>query len=167
MRSLGAQSALLLIAATTLSCEAPAARPHIFLITSDTLRADHLSLHGYERTTSPNLAAFAEGAVRFTDALTTIPKTAPAFTTLLSGRHPQHHGVRANFTAIPPSLPMLPAQLQELGYRTAAWWSPDSKHIAYLQMDQTDVPTHRLPATTGSSKAPGTRTTVMLAFAVA
>lgn len=38
---------------------------------------------------------------------------------------------------------------EELGYRTAAWWSPDSKHIAYLQMDQTDVPTHRLPATTG------------------
>ncbi len=38
---------------------------------------------------------------------------------------------------------------EELGFRTAAWWSPDSKHIAYLQMDQTGVPTHRLPATTG------------------
>ena len=36
---------------------------------------------------------------------------------------------------------------EELGFRTAAWWSPDGKHIAYLQMDQAEVPTHRLPAT--------------------
>lgn len=37
---------------------------------------------------------------------------------------------------------------EELGFRTAAWWSPDGKHLAYLQMDQSKVPTHRLPATT-------------------
>nr|MDJ0522052.1 prolyl oligopeptidase family serine peptidase [Planctomycetota bacterium] len=34
---------------------------------------------------------------------------------------------------------------EELGHRTAAWFSPDSKHIAYLQMDQTNVPRYRVP----------------------
>ncbi|MDF1699649.1 MAG: prolyl oligopeptidase family serine peptidase [Planctomycetota bacterium] len=38
---------------------------------------------------------------------------------------------------------------EELGFRTAAWWSPDGKHIAYLQMDQSEVPTHRLPSLLG------------------
>ena len=34
---------------------------------------------------------------------------------------------------------------EELGFRTAAWWSPDGRHIAYLQMDQAGVPTYRVP----------------------
>ncbi len=34
---------------------------------------------------------------------------------------------------------------EELGFTTAAWWSPDSKYIAYLQMDQADVPRYRVP----------------------
>jgi dipeptidyl-peptidase-4 len=34
---------------------------------------------------------------------------------------------------------------EELDFRTAAWWSPDSKSIAYLQMDQSDVPVYRVP----------------------
>ncbi len=34
---------------------------------------------------------------------------------------------------------------EELGHRTAAWWSPDSKQIAYLQMDQSGVPVYRVP----------------------
>ncbi|MDA1193823.1 MAG: prolyl oligopeptidase family serine peptidase [Planctomycetota bacterium] len=35
---------------------------------------------------------------------------------------------------------------EELGYRTAAWWSPDGTQLAYLQLDQAKVPTYRLPA---------------------
>ena len=57
VRSLG--MALLLSAATV----APAAggRPDIFLITADALRADHLSINGYPRPTSPAIDAFAKG----------------------------------------------------------------------------------------------------------
>ena len=33
---------------------------HVFLITVDTLRADHMSLYGYVRQTSPRLARLAD-----------------------------------------------------------------------------------------------------------
>ena len=36
-------------------------RPPIVLVVLDTVRADHLTLHGYERNTMPALAAFGEG----------------------------------------------------------------------------------------------------------
>jgi len=121
MRRASPLALLLLILALTVACKPQAPRPHIFLITSDTLRADHLSVDGYLRSTSPNLDAFAREALHFEDAVTVIPKTAPAFVSLLSGRYPQYHGVRSNFVAIPGELPMLPAQLQTLGYRTVAF----------------------------------------------
>ena len=97
------------------------ARPHIILVTSDTLRADHLSLHGYARATSPRIDGFASQAWQFRDAVTVIPKTGPSFATIFTGRHPQQHGVRSNFGAIPTALPVLAERLRALGYRTAAF----------------------------------------------
>jgi arylsulfatase len=96
-------------------------RPHLILITADTLRADHLSVNGYVRETSPALDAFAARSWHFADAVTVIPKTAPAFATLFTGRHPEEHAVRSNFGAIPPDVPLLAERLKELGYRTAAF----------------------------------------------
>jgi arylsulfatase len=96
-------------------------RPDVILITSDALRADHLSVNGYPRATSPELDDFAGKALHFTDAVTVIPKTGPAFATMFTGRHPQEHGVRSNFGAIPESLPVLAERLRDLGYRTVAF----------------------------------------------
>lgn len=79
----------------------PDIAPHIVLITADALRADHLSLTGYPRSTSPEIDAFAENAWVFDQALYVIPKTAPSFATLFSGRHPREHGVRSNFAKVP------------------------------------------------------------------
>jgi arylsulfatase A-like enzyme len=95
--------------------------PHVILITSDTLRADHLSVNGYPRATSPTLDGFARKAWHFTDAVTVIPKTAPSFATLFTGRHPEVHGVRSNFGSIPGTMPVLAERLVGLGYRTAAF----------------------------------------------
>lgn len=105
------------------SCADPGPPPHILLVTADTLRTDHLSFFGYPRETSPNLDAFAAGAFAFSQAFSVIPKTAPSFTTIFTGRHPQEHGVRSNFARAPEALPMLAEQLREAGYRTAAFVS--------------------------------------------
>ena len=105
------------------SCGDPDPPPHIVLVTADTLRTDHLSLFGYARETSPNLDAFAEGADVFSQAFSVIPKTAPSFTTIFTGRHPEEHGVRSNFDRVPDVLPMLAERLREAGYRTAAFVS--------------------------------------------
>jgi arylsulfatase A-like enzyme len=98
-----------------------ATAPHVVLITSDTLRADHLSVSGYPRETSPNLDAFAARTHHFTDAVTVIPETGPSFATIFTGRHPQQHGMHSNFEGVPLSIPMLAERLKERGYRTAGF----------------------------------------------
>ncbi len=106
-----------------LGCVREVSRPHIVLITADALRADHLSVNGYRRKTSPNIDEFADVAWHFTRTITVIPKTGPSFATFFTGRHPREHGVRANFTAIPLELPTLAERLRAVGYRTAAFVS--------------------------------------------
>lgn len=115
-----------LVVATAAGCtdtkpEAQGPRPHILLVTADSLRADHLSFNGYPRNTSPEIDAFAGSAWNFSQAVTVIPKTDPSFATLFTGRHPREHGVRSNANAIPPSLSTLAERLQDSGYRTAAF----------------------------------------------
>ena len=53
--------------------------------------------------------------------MTVIPKTGPSFATLFTGLHPQAHGVRSNFEAIPQDLPVLAERLRAVGYRSAAF----------------------------------------------
>jgi len=97
------------------------ARPHIVLITADALRPDHLSVNGYARQTSPAIDAFASHAWNFSEAVTVIPKTGPAFATMFSGRHPAEHGVRSNLHSVSNSTQMLAQILKQNGYRTAAF----------------------------------------------
>ena len=66
----------------------PSQAPNILLIVLDTVRADHLSLHGYGRDTTPNLARLAEQGVRFDRARTAAPWTLPSHATLFTGRWP-------------------------------------------------------------------------------
>jgi arylsulfatase len=104
------------------ACGGPPA-PHIVLVSADALRADHLSLFGYPRDTSPRLDAFAREASVFAQAISVIPKTAPSFATAFTGRHPEEHGVRSNFAALPAGIPLLAERLRAAGYRTAAFVS--------------------------------------------
>jgi arylsulfatase A-like enzyme len=115
---LSAPLALLLFAA---ACDSSPRYPNIFLITADTLRADHLSSRGYPRATTPALDAFAENAWDFRNAITVIPKTGPSLTTMFTGWHPEEHKVRSNFEAIPSSIVTLAQRLQASGYYTAAF----------------------------------------------
>ena len=67
--------------------------PSVILIVLDTLRADHLSVYGYERPTSPQLMQFAQGADVFERCLSTSSWTVPAHASLLTGLYPASHGV--------------------------------------------------------------------------
>ena len=58
---------------------------NLIVISVDTLRADHMSLHGYPRNTTPRIAAFAETAVTFESARAPWPKTVPS---MVSTRQP-------------------------------------------------------------------------------
>ncbi len=66
---------------------------NILVISLCSVRADHTSLLGYPRATTPALAAFSQDAWVFSHAVTQWPKTVPAFATLLTGRYGHSNGV--------------------------------------------------------------------------
>src|SRR5215467_5230993 len=67
--------------------------PNVFLITVDTLRADHVHCYGYDKIQTPALDALAADGVRFTQAFTPSPITNTSHTTIMTGLLPSSHGV--------------------------------------------------------------------------
>ncbi len=93
--------------------------PNILVIVVDTLRADHLSLYGYPRATSPHLDALARRSVWFENAVATSSWTLPSHASLLTGRYPHEHG--AEKVQYDGRFPTLAEALEGLGYRTGAF----------------------------------------------
>lgn len=95
-------------------------RPNILLVTVDTLRADHMSLYGYERPTTPQIDAFFSRSMVFETAYAPTSFTPPSVVTILSGQYPAAHRVRMVFQKLPAETRLLPDFLKALGYHTAA-----------------------------------------------
>lgn len=68
------------------STAGPKRRPHIFLVTTDALSYDHTSFGGYERDTTPQLAAFASRSTSFTRAFSASTSTANSLPAILTGQ---------------------------------------------------------------------------------
>ncbi len=62
--------------------------PNVLFIVLDTVRADSVSLYGYERNTTPRLEALARSGVRFDNAIAPAPWTLPSHAAMFSGRLP-------------------------------------------------------------------------------
>jgi len=69
---------------------------NVLLVTLDTTRADRLGCYGNDRIETPTLDGLARQGILFTRAVTPVPVTLPAHTSLLTGLYPFHHGVRTN-----------------------------------------------------------------------
>jgi choline-sulfatase len=96
--------------------------PNVLLVTVDTLRPDSLGTIGGHNATPSFDALAAEGAL-FTGAISPMPLTLPAHTSLLTGLLPRHHGVSDNGSTVPSSPQTLPEILGRRGYVTAAFVS--------------------------------------------
>ena len=73
---------------------APAPPPtNLIVISVDTLRADHMSLHGYVRPTTPRIDAFAATGATFDRARAPWPKTVPSMVSMFTSRPPHVTGV--------------------------------------------------------------------------
>jgi arylsulfatase A-like enzyme/cytochrome c-type biogenesis protein CcmH/NrfG len=108
-------------------------RPNVFLITIDTLRADHVHCYGYGAIKTPALDKLAEQGIRFTQAFTPSPITNASHTTILTGLLPSSHGVSDFGVPLASSHPTLAEQLKQNGYVTAAFIGAvvlDSKQLA-------------------------------------
>lgn len=109
-------------------------RPHVLLISIDTLRADHLSSAGYAFETTPVLDQVAAQGVRFERCISSTSWTLPAHITMLTGLPISAHGIDddrlwrrrdAEGRAIAPDLRgrFLAESLQASGYDTAGWFT--------------------------------------------
>ncbi len=107
------------------SAEPERRRPHVLLISLDTLRADRLGAYGYARPTSPWLDHLADESVLFTDAVAPSSKTATSHMSMFTGLHPGSHGVRNTYSeaglAVSPDRTTLPERFHEAGYLTAGF----------------------------------------------
>lgn len=122
VRPLGGEGQLVAFGAPIVQTRDPSdQRPDLVIVSLDTVRADRLSVYGFERPTSPTLETLARDAVVFERAYTTAPWTLPSHVSLLSGELPDRHGVHGPKSRIDPSTPWLPEALAGAGYTTAAW----------------------------------------------
>ncbi|MCU0236540.1 MAG: sulfatase [Acidobacteria bacterium] len=96
--------------------------PRVFVvIVLDSVRADHTSLYGYPRRTTPALEALARDARVFGNAYSTTSWTLPAHASLFSGRDLLGHGVLGPQDRIREDVPLLAETFQQLGFATAAF----------------------------------------------
>jgi hypothetical protein len=64
----------------------------VVLIVLDTVRADHMSVYGYERNTTPNLKRLAGEATVYTRAFSASSHTLPSHASMFTGLYPSWHG---------------------------------------------------------------------------
>jgi len=100
-----------------------ATRPNIIFITVDTLRFDHTPFGNYSRSTMPATAEFFRDGINFTRAETVRSSTAPAYSSMLTGLYPYHHGVRNLYIPLHKQVHTLQEALREKGYITAGFVS--------------------------------------------
>ncbi len=98
----------------------PAGSQNVILLVLDTVAADHLSLHGYDRATSPTIDEMATGGIRFDRAQATSSWTLPSHASMFTGRWP--HELSASWlTPLDRSCPTLSEYLSARGYATAGF----------------------------------------------
>lgn len=91
-------------------------RPNVLLIIVDTLRADHLGCYGFGRDTSPHVDSWASGGRRFERYYTVAPTTLVSFTSFLTARYPNSHGVFRNGVAWPSEIQGVQQTFRDAGY---------------------------------------------------
>jgi choline-sulfatase len=100
---------------------ATASSPDVYLVTIDTLRADHIHCYGDAHIQTPALDALARNGIRFTEAFTPSPLTNTAHTSILTGLLPSVHGVTDFGIPLAKTIPTWAELLKQDGYQTAAF----------------------------------------------
>ncbi|MBV9946173.1 MAG: sulfatase-like hydrolase/transferase, partial [Myxococcales bacterium] len=120
--SIGCAATLAALAVThTPSASARAAtdpRPNVLVLAADSLRADRI-----DPRIAPHLTALAARGTTFERAYVSLPRTFPSWVTLLTGRHPHHHGIRSMFPRWEErtrDFDALPERLSRAGWATGA-----------------------------------------------
>ena len=103
------------------SARNPTSQPDVFLVTIDTLRADHVHCYGYGPIQTPALDSLAKDGVRFARAFTPSPITNTSHTSILTGLLPSTHGVIDFAVRLASTFPVWADLLKKQGYHTGAF----------------------------------------------
>ena len=95
--------------------------PYVFLVTVDTLRADHVGCYGHSGVKTPAIDSLAKDGIRFASAFTPIPVTNSSHASIMTGLYPSSHGVMDFGVALSATHVTWAALLQKHGYVTAAF----------------------------------------------
>jgi arylsulfatase A-like enzyme len=98
----------------------PSRSKNVILIVMDTVRAESLSLYGYGRDTTPQLNKLAGRGLRFDQAYSTAPWTAPSHASLFTGRWPHELTIGWD-RPLDSTFPTLAEVLGSKGYATAGF----------------------------------------------
>ena len=99
--------------------------PNLLLVTLDTVRADHMSLYGYGRPTTPNLEALARESIVYRGAVSAGDMTLSTHASIFTGVYPSRHGAHFSSerqTGLPlgDDFRTLPEILARQGYHNVA-----------------------------------------------
>ena len=102
--------------------------PSIFIISADSLRKDKIGFLRNGKSITPNIDEFIKVSFNFKDHLTTIPRTFPSWTDLLTGKYSMEHKIRDMFPAPEEvenigsdKFPTIGKILQNKGYESAVF----------------------------------------------
>ncbi len=80
--------------------------PNLLLLSLDTVRADHTSLYGYERNTTPNLVSLSETATVYRQAVASSNQTLSTHASIFTGLYSRSHGAYPSPDLNPIGMPL-------------------------------------------------------------
>ena len=92
--------------------------PNVLWVVWDTVRAQNMSVYGYERRTTPHLEAWSQDARVFEDAISAASITTSSHASMFTGLLPFEHGVGNGNERLGDSFRTVAELLAETGYRT-------------------------------------------------
>jgi arylsulfatase A-like enzyme len=96
---------------------------NVLVISIDTLRADHLGIYGYERSSTPKIDDLAKTGTWFRNAYAPSPWTKPSHASLFTGLYPRHHGAASFELGIADDVGHIAETLSGQGFETVAFVS--------------------------------------------
>jgi uncharacterized sulfatase len=107
--------------------------PNVVVLVIDSVRADHTSLNGYRRNTTPNLRRIAERpeGSNFPNCYALSNSSSASMGSLATGLYPFEHGLSPRGNRIDPDTETVADRFREAGYRTVgvsanSFFSPDT-----------------------------------------
>jgi arylsulfatase A-like enzyme len=96
---------------------------NVVLISVDTLRADHMGIYGYHRSTTPFIDSFFADGVIFERCISQAPWTLPAHVSIFTGEYSSTHGAldKHECNLLDPATETFADVLHQAGYTTAAF----------------------------------------------